>query len=574
MKASDVGEKIKSLQKFIESKGLDGLYISSFDIHLSEYVPLGDNHRYHVSGFSGSVAEVLIPKTGRALLFVDGRYHEQADKEVDQKIVEVVKVPYGVDLAKALVQKAKELELKQLGLEGDRAPLGFEKELGKDFSVVAFDLGEIAQHIDAPGFIPDNEVKPVSEKLTGESVKSKISRVVGKGDGFFLSTLDSISWITNLRGYHHPFQSTFIAKAIVIDDRVLLFCPEVVTFEKSVESDENFTIVQLPWDRLGDKLEELAPKLGIEKLYFDPATTTAADFRILAKAFGHETLKEREGGISELHATKNDVEIAEMEKAFGRSANVIKKIIDKVSSEATSGKMTELDFFQTANKLYQEEGALGLSFKTISGIGPNSSIIHFGSPSPDVKIKEGDLALLDSGAFYESGLATDCTRAFVPVGESSAEQKKVYTLVLKGLLRAMNGVFPEGSPGCYLDSLAREPIRAQGYEFAHGTGHGIGINVHEPGYRLTPFSQTPLVPGRVGSIEPGIYVPGFGGVRLENVVVVEKHPDFEGMCRTRCLIYLGFMPNLIDESLLNEQEKVWLDDYEAECKKRNTSFRD
>jgi Xaa-Pro aminopeptidase len=573
MKASEVGEKIKAIQNFIESKGLDAAYISSFDIFLSEYVPLGDNHRYYVTGFSGSVAEVLIPQTGRAMLFVDGRYHEQADKEVDQTIVEVVKVPYGVDLSKALIEKAKEVEIKQLGLEGDRTPLGYEKELEKEFSVVVFDLGEVAKHIDAPGFIPDNEVKAVSDKLTGESTKSKISRVAGKAEGFFLSSLDSISWVTNLRGYHHPFQSTFIAKAIVLDDRVMIFCPDEVTFESCVESDVNFTIVHIPWEKFGDKLEELAPKFSLEKLYFDPATTTGADFRILAKAFGHEKLKEKVGGISELHATKNDVEIDEMEKAFGRSANVIKKIIDHVSSEASKG-MTELDFFHAANKFYQDEGALGLSFKTISGVGANSSIIHFGSPSQDVKISEGDLALLDSGAFYESGLATDCTRAFLPLGEATDKQKTIYTLVLKGLLQAQNAVFPEGSPGCFLDSLARAPIRAHGYEYAHGTGHGIGINVHEAGYRLTPFSQTPLVPGRVGSIEPGIYLPDFGGVRLENVVVVEKHPEFEGMCKVRTLIYLGFMPNLIDECLLNEQEKEWLSGYEAECSKRKTSFRD
>ncbi|TNE95317.1 MAG: hypothetical protein EP326_15425, partial [Deltaproteobacteria bacterium] len=185
MKAKEVGEKIKSLQKFIDTKSLDGLYISSFDIFLSEYVPLGDNHRYYVSGFSGSVAEVLIPKTGRALLFVDGRYHEQADKEVDQSIVEVVKVPYGVDLAKALIQKGKEIGIKNLGIEGDRAPLGFEKELGREFEVVAFDLGEVAKLIDAPGFVTDSEVKAVADTLTGETVKSKIKKVVGKGEGFF-----------------------------------------------------------------------------------------------------------------------------------------------------------------------------------------------------------------------------------------------------------------------------------------------------------------------------------------------------------------------------------------------------
>ncbi|MCO4792321.1 MAG: M24 family metallopeptidase [Bacteriovoracaceae bacterium] len=572
MKSEEVKTRIKEIQKFADKKNLDAIYISSFDIFLSEYVPLGDNHRYYVSGFSGSVAEVLIPVTGRALLFVDGRYHEQASNEVDDTIVEVVKVPYGVELGPALVAKGQELKVKNLGVEGDRIPLGFEKVLSKSFSVVGFDLLEISKLIDAPGFSPDNEVTELSDKITGESTDKKIRRTVNPKEGFFLSSLDSISWICNLRGYHHPFQSTFIAKALVLKDRVILFSPSSVKYSSSIESNENFTIYELDWDQLEDKLTELAQKVGIDKLFFDPLTTTSADFRILMKSFGAETLKEKDGGISELHATKNSVEVNEMEKSFERSAKVIKDIIDWTCKEATSRDVTELEYFQKANKFYADSGALALSFKTIAGIGANSSIIHYGSPSQDVLIKDGDMALLDSGAFYESGLATDCTRAFLPKGTPTEKQKKIYTLVLRGLIGALNAVFPEGTPGSFVDSIARAPMRAHGYDYAHGTGHGIGINVHESGYRLTPFSQTPLVEGRVGSLEPGIYIPGFGGVRLENIAVVEKHPEFEGMLRFRTLIYLGFMPNLIEKSLMTTDEISWLENYEKECEKRSLSF--
>ena len=156
--------------------------------------------------------------------------------------------------------------------------------------------------------------------------------------------------------------------------------------------------------------------------------------------------------------------------------------------------------------------------------------------------------------------------------EGSAKHKEIYTLVLKGVLNLQNAVFKEGSTGAALDMLARQPLYQAGYDFAHGTGHGVGVHVHEGGVRISPASNIPMKEGQVVSIEPGIYIPGFGGVRIENIATVIKHPTHEGFLSFECLVYIGFEPLLINFELLNSQEKIWLQDYEAICKTRDTSF--
>jgi Xaa-Pro aminopeptidase len=266
-----------------------------------------------------------------------------------------------------------------------------------------------------------------------------------------------------------------------------------------------------------------------------------------------------------------------MEASFKRSDkaifNTIKWVKDSIKA---SKRITELDLYHETSKKYDEQGSRDQSFNTIAGVGPNGSIIHYGNPSDQVLIKSDDMILLDSGGYFDGGFATDTTRTFFAGSASDkADPKKIeiYTLVLKGLLACQNAIFPEGTKGIVLDGLARAPLRKKGYDYAHGTGHGIGIHVHEPGVRISSISNVPMKAGQAVSIEPGIYLPGFGGVRLENIVYVEKHPDYPGMLRFKTFVYIGFDPALVDMKLLNDEEKALLEDYEAECLKRGTSLR-
>jgi Xaa-Pro aminopeptidase len=240
-----------------------------------------------------------------------------------------------------------------------------------------------------------------------------------------------------------------------------------------------------------------------------------------------------------------------------------------------SQPVSEWDFYQQANQFYRDEGAKEQSFKTISAVGPHSSIMHFSSPSDEIIAQADDLMLLDSGGYYESGLATDCTRTFIAdeKAEASEKQRLIYTLVLKGLVQAASSVVPKGTKGSVIDSLARAPLYKYGFDYNHGTGHGVGVHVHEPGTRLHLHSDQPLIAGHVLSIEPGIYIPGFGGVRLENIYVVKDHPDLEGFLYFESLVYLGFDHKLIEKDLLNEEELLFIQTYEKQCEERGRTFQ-
>jgi Xaa-Pro aminopeptidase len=294
------------------------------------------------------------------------------------------------------------------------------------------------------------------------------------------------------------------------------------------------------------------------------------------KIFGTDRLTEKEGGLYGHQSVKEPVELKQMEASFRKADKAIFNTIKWVKDAVRAGKrVTELDLYHETTQKYKEQGAVEQSFNTIAGVGANGSIIHYGNPSDEVVIKDSDMILLDSGGYFEGGWATDTTRTFFADSSKKPDpkMKEIYTLVLKGTLAVQSAVFPEGTRGAVLDGLARAAMRKRGYDYSHGTGHGVGVHVHEPGVRLSTISSVPMKVGQVVSIEPGIYVPGFGGVRLENIAWVEKHPTYPGMLHLVPLVYIGFEPALIDQNLLNEEEKAILEAYEAECSRRGTSFR-
>ncbi len=263
---------------------------------------------------------------------------------------------------------------------------------------------------------------------------------------------------------------------------------------------------------------------------------------------------------------KTEEEIQVIKSSFDRANAAIAETIRKTKEIVGKGEsFSELDFYQLANDTYKEFGAIDNSFNTIAAFGPNASIIHYSDPSNQVLAKQGEFILFDSGALFESGFSTDTTRTFVCGGTPSAKHKQIYTLVLKGLLQCQYAIFPEGTPGSSLDMLARQPLYKAGFDYAHGTGHGVGIGVHEGGAGISSRYTKPLKVGNLVSIEPGIYLPGFGGVRLENVALVKNHPDLPGMLCFESLVKVPFEEKLVDRSLLNSDELKWLEHYHSLC---------
>ncbi|MDD4976134.1 MAG: M24 family metallopeptidase [Bacteriovorax sp.] len=578
----DIKQNIQKLKSFMRSNKLDSFYISSSDIFLNEYVPLPDCHRYYVTNFTGSTAEVIVPLNGEVILFVDGRYYEQADIEADPAIVEVYKCPYGMGLQTAMKEIIRERGLKNLGVEGDRIDISLFKEFSNLINVKSFNNAELTRVIDFKEITFDKLIRELPLDLVGETTLAKCQRLLNPGEAFFITALDSIAWITNLRRFEMPFQSTFRAKALATRDNVYLLLENIEGVVQCLEIEisvgkfselENFldlvTEYETTWKKfLGAETQK------IEKVFYSDRSLNAADFQKLKKHFGEDILVNRSEGLVPLHASKNPAELKSMENSFNRGDQAIFETITWIKEQVKNGvHLTELDFFHKTNEFYKNNGALELSFKTISAVGANSSIIHFSNPSADVVIKEDELLLLDSGGYFESGYATDTTRTFLSGGSASNRQKEIYTLVLKSILHAQNAVFPEGTWGSVIDGVARQPVFKHGLNYNHGTGHGVGINVHEGGYRISTTSTVPLKENTVGSLEPGIYIPGFGGVRLENIMAIEKDPAINGMLHFRSLVLIGFDHDLINESMLSAEEIAWLETYERECQARGRSFK-
>lgn len=582
LEKSALKANINALKSFMKSKGLDGFYLSSSDIFLNEYVPLADCHRYYVTGFTGSTAEALVPLEGKVVLFVDGRYYEQADIECDQELIEVNKVPYGTGLRQAMKEVMSAKKLKSLGVEGDRLELALYNDFKSQLKTTAFNNAELSKVIAFKDFSFNKEIIELPLSLVGESTKSKLERILKEGEAIFVSALDSIAWLTNMRRYEMPSQSTFRAKALATRERVYLLMEHI---EGEISSDVielsvgKFSELEKFLSLITEYETEWKKKAGessykFEKIFYSANSTNAADYLKLSAHFGEEKLINRPEGLVMFHAFKNEAELKAMQDSFNKADTAIFETISWVKESVQKGvEFSELDFYHKANEFYKKNGAFDQSFNTISAFGANSSIIHFGSPSPDVHFKKNEMVLLDSGGYFESGYATDTTRSFLSGGVANSRQKEIYTLVLKSILHTLNAVFPEGTWGSVVDGVARQPIFKAGLNYNHGTGHGVGINVHEGGFRLSTTSNIPLREHTVGSIEPGIYVPGFGGVRLENVAIVERHPTLSNMLRFKNMVYVGFDHDLIDFDMLSEEEKTWLEEYEQECAKRGRSFK-
>jgi Xaa-Pro aminopeptidase len=572
-----IKSNIEKLKKVMTERGLDGMYVSSFDPFLNEYVPLEDNHRYYITGFTGSMAEVLVPLNARVRLYVDGRYHEQADLEVDANEVEVVKVGGDSSTTLELAQDVKKLGIRKLGYEADRTTLGYLKRLSETASeIIPLESGELANHIEFAALPSLKEIQFVPREWRGRDTLEK-TRSIFQNDkqAMYLTALDSIAWITNCRGYHLPYLSSFYAKALVTKEKVYVFVtPETPVSEKA-KKETGLEFITLPFNSLTKELDRLQNALHLNEVWFDPGMLNSADFGMLVKIFGTDRLKEKSGGLYDYQSIKEPVELRQIEASFKKADKAIFNTIKWVKDSIKAGKrITELDLYHETTVKYKEQGAFDQSFNTIAGVGPNGSIIHYGNPSDEVVIKDTDMILLDSGGYFDGGWATDTTRTFYgSAKKADPKMIEMYTLVLKGTLAVQSAVFPEGTRGIVLDGLARNAMRKKGYDYNHGTGHGLGIHVHEPGVRMSSISTVPMKAGQVVSIEPGIYIPGFGGVRLENIAYVEKHPKYPHMLHFVPLVYIGFDPALIDMNLLNDEEKLILEDYEAECSRRGTSLR-
>ena len=539
----------------------------STDRYFNEYVPKNLSYRAHITGFDGSVGDALITKD-HAHLFVDGRYSVQARMQAKDFSITVCDNAMNIEGAwlNAIPQLLKPEEV--LAYDPSTIDVVLFEKLQERVACVDAQLKPDAQTIFSKLFgdslqlasTANPSIFAVDKAICGLSTQQKLALVAERlkkdgSDAFLAVKLDDVAWICNLRSYYFPYQSAIPGIAVVFFDQILLglnssFRPPFPCINnlKIVGEHEIFSVLKR-------KCQDKDLVLGM-----DPYETSKAHEIALREQ--EIELKQVRNPICSLKAIKNEKELLHMRHAFKKADIVVHQTQDFViNSFNDKNPLNEVDVFDFVEGQFKKSGSTELSFRPICASGKNGAIIHYGTPDNKEVIQEGSLFLLDTGAYYEGGYATDLTRTFLAAGsrhQALSWQKELFTLVLKASIRGLSARLRRGSVGMQLDAMVREPLWQVGLDFAHGTGHGVGINVHEFPPRIGPTSTTPLLEGHVFSIEPGLYIEGLGGVRIENLATIVADPDHNNFVRVLPLTFCPLDERLIEEEMLDSHEKQFL----------------
>jgi Xaa-Pro aminopeptidase len=573
---------IEKLRKEMIQQELDLLIVVSSDEHLNEYLPV-QNWRLKAStvtesslGFSGSAGTVVFCIEGRPQLFVDSRYHLQAEQTCSENF-DIHKLGNEGVLEPQKWIAAQTQKILKVGADpfvmSSKVWRRYEKDLGKSGHTLVPATPNLVDTvwINRPN-PPKKEIYPLALQYTGKDSRKKLQEIrkelsgsgksdESKPDVLLLTMLDEIAWLTNMRGSDIEFNPVFEAYAAIFADRAICFCHHPEANLNMHCPDWEFQ----PYEDYVSFLADLALQKTI-KVWIDPSTITMGS----RLAFSEDQVLEKESPIVLSKALKNSTEITATKYAHKQAGAGVVRSLQRLQSAFQAGlPVTEKVY---ANWLYEEyakaEEFSDLSFSTIAGSGPNGAIVHYGNPDSENPMRSGNLLLVDSGIQCAGG-TTDATRTVI-LGKPDEKQKRIYTLVLQAHIRLARQIFPEGTNGASLDSITRSGLWNAGLDYGHGTGHGVGafLNVHEGPQRISPVAyDVALQAGMVISNEPGYYENNWGGIRLENLYIVKKadklpqHPGGKGWLCFEELTLIPFDRTLIDKNLLSAEELNWLYDY-------------
>ncbi|KIK04842.1 hypothetical protein K443DRAFT_675621 [Laccaria amethystina LaAM-08-1] len=573
-------ERLAKLRELMKQHSVQAFVVPSEDQHSSEYLANCDKRRAFISGFDGSAGCAVIT-TDKAYLFTDGRYFLQAEKQLD-KNWELMKqglpdVPTWQDFLYKNLEPATRIGIDATLIAASDAESLTKQLAPKHSKLVSLkeNLVDVVWGEDRPSR-PKNPVFHLDEKYSGQSQVDKIAKLreeikKKKAEAIVVTMLDEVAWLFNLRGSDIDYNPVFFAYAVVTMDEVILFIDSAQLDDTARQNLDH--VYTKPYYYIFEHLNGISRNLELGReskiLLGDRASLAIAD------AIGKDNYTIARSPIADLKAIKNKTELEGFRQSHIRDGAALVRYFSWLEEQLNRGAV--INESQGADKLEEFRSELdlfrGLSFDTISGTGPNGAIIHY-KPDPNdcAIIKKDQVYLCDSGAQFLDG-TTDVTRTW-HFGTPTNEEKRAFTRVLQGHIAIDTAIFPNGTTGYVIDSFARRALWQDGLDYRHGTGHGVGhfLNVHEGphgiGVRIV-LNNTPLKAGMTVSNEPGYYADGKFGIRIEDIVLVRevKTPNnfgdkgylgFENV--TMCPIH----KNLVDVSLLNEQEKKWLDDYHAE----------
>ncbi len=566
-----INQRLESLREVMKREHLAAFIFPSTDAHQSEYVADHWMGRAWISGFDGSAGTAVVTLHSAAL-WTDSRYFLAAEEQLKGTEFQLMKlkIPGTLSIAEWLGKELQDVDSPEVGLDGwvnsYSSTSGLIADLRKAGGITVrtnFDpLEEIWK--DRPS-IPLKPVEIQPMEFAGEDVSSKIKRIrqalrAQHADGMLVSALDDIAWTLNLRGTDVHCVPVFVSYLLIASDKVSLFVDEAKVSSEIRAYLESNSISIYKYN----KVEEGLKAYSEYNILLDGNETSY----YLWKAVRCQEIVQASSPIPAMKAVKNEAEIAGYRSAMLKDGVAMVKFLKWLLPAVEAGGETEISIDKKLTALRAEQKLFrDISFDTIAGYQAHGAIVHYeATPETDIPLKPEGLLLLDSGAQYQDG-TTDITRT-IALGPITEEMKHIYTLVLKAHIQLELAKFPDGASGTQLDALGRECMWREGFNFLHGTGHGVGsyLSVHEGPHQIRmEYMPTPLRAGMTLTDEPGLYLAGKFGVRIENTVLLSDYmkTEFGKFLQIEPLTLCPIDTAPIDLTMLMPEELAWLNEYHA-----------
>lgn len=577
-----INERLASLREVMRREHIAAFIFPSTDAHQSEYVADHWQGRAWISGFNGSAGTAVVTLHSAAL-WTDSRYFLAAEEQLAGTEYQLMKlkIPGTPTIPEWLGKELADVESPEVGVDGMvcsyKMVSGLISDLRKEGGITLrtnFDpLQEIWKNRPA---VPTNPVEIQPLEYAGETAASKIGRIRKSlrclhADGMLVSALDDIAWTLNLRGTDVHCNPVFVSYLLIASDKVSLFVDGTKLTEqvKGYLAETGIDIYN--YNKVEDGLKDYSEY----NILLDADETNY----YLWKAVRCREIVGEKSPVPAMKAVKNATEIAGYRSAMLRDGVAMVKFLKWLVPAVEAGGQTEISIDEKLTSLRAEQDLFrDISFDTIAGYGPHGAIVHYeATPETDIPLKPEGFLLLDSGAQYQDG-TTDITRT-IPLGPVTEEMNHIYTLVLKGHIQLELAKFPDGASGTQLDALGRECMWREGLNFLHGTGHGVGsyLNVHEGPHQIRmEYMPAPLRAGMTLTDEPGLYLAGKFGVRIENTVLISDYMEtgFGKFLQIEPLTICPIDTTCIDVRMLLPEELDWLNAYHAEVYAKLSPYLD